>query len=281
MLLTIHLLVVLICALECAFALRHVNAQIARLMIFGPLGLIHGLVPIVILDHAWDTPAQLLASQMALLGIAMLSAGWRLYEHKRPQRWAFLSPALSASLQHPKAQRSLRWIFVLSAVLSVGAWITIMILLAGSIQAAWAAGRFEHRGTGTLFTAILTNIYTNFVLVPGFLGFFLPRFYRLLGIAFTLIMAILLFVGSKGTRGTSIGLLVCLMVGYALSQPLKGLRVFLLGIVGVATIMISSPSTKSARSCKTPPMANSSRSSSTPKSTKTPCAATPSTTTTF
>ncbi len=106
MLLTVHLLVVLVCALECAFALRQVNAQIARLMIFGPLGLIHGLVPIVILDLSWDTDAQLLAAEMALLGLVMLSLGWHLYERKRPQRWAFLSPALTAALQQPKAQRS-------------------------------------------------------------------------------------------------------------------------------------------------------------------------------
>lgn len=238
----IHALVLMVCGFECLTALSNPSARIGRILMFAPLGLVHGLVPILAPPEGWQPDDTEWAAWMALLGVGAFAAGWRLYERRRPQSRAGpgIAPALGRRLAEPVVQRALRRMCFASAVLGVVGWLAEMVVDAGSVSAAWNASRFEYRGRGGLLSVVLAHARNTFPLLPGFLCFFLPLRYRVFGIVYTCVMAVLMFVGTQGARGTSLGLLVGLGLGFALRYRLGPGRVLLAGAFGLSLVVLAS-----------------------------------------
>jgi hypothetical protein len=242
MYLVLHALVVLFCAYEVLRGLANSRGQAPNIIMFATLGIIHGVVPILTpRSLMWGTASDAsvtLAALAALLGIVMFSVGWRIYERSRPD-WAGLSPGLQALLDSATGQRLLRRFFWVSMAVGVGAWLAHMVVVAGSVEAAFEAGRFEHRaGPYMYFNAVMTHII-HLMVIPGFLGFFLPRRYRLIGIVFTLMMAAAILIQSKGSRGFPMGMMGALVLAYALRHRLTPHRFGLLAAGAAAVFMLA------------------------------------------
>jgi hypothetical protein len=242
MYLVLHALVVVFCAYEVFRALANSRGQAPRIAMFASLGIVHGLVPILtpraLMWGMASDASVTLAALAALLGIVMFSVGWRIYERSRPD-WAGLSPGLQALLDSATGQRLLRRFFWVSMAVSVGAWLVNMIVVAGSVAAAFEAARFEHRvGPYMYFNAIMMHII-HLMIIPGFLGFFLPRRYRLIGIVFTLLMAGLILIQTKGGRGFPMGMMGALVLAYALRHRLTAYRFGLLAAGAAVVFMLA------------------------------------------
>lgn len=238
----IHILVCLVCGFECVVAMQRASAQVGRLVMFAPIGLIHGVVPLLAPPEGWPREDLEMAAQMALLGVVAFSVGWRWYERSSALDFGnALAPGLALRLQDPLIQRALGRLCIASAVLGVLAWLGSMITTAGSISAAWNAGRFEYRGSGNVTLAVLlSHGQMSLTLLPGFLCFFLSRRYRVFGTVFTLTMAILLYVGTQGARGTSIGLVVGLGIGYALTHRVGKVQIAVALLGGTVLMLLAS-----------------------------------------
>jgi len=229
------------CLAECVWASRQTSARIGTLLLFGPLGLIHGLVPFLAPTRAWSAGDALLAAEMALLGVVSCSIGWRAYLRlARVHPTRVLASDLRATLQSRRGQRALSRLFLLSMLLAVAGSLGELIAMAGSLKAALLAGRFEYRGEGNLLLRVLfVHVVTNFAQLPGFLGFFLPRRYRIAGVLFSVVFAAFLFWASKGGRGPALGLVVSVALGFVLSRRLSRMQTIFLGASLLCLVLVA------------------------------------------
>ncbi len=241
MLTLVHILVTLYCVFECVSALRDTRTYFPRLMMFSALGLVHGVAPAITPEHYWwmgsSEGDRINAGLLALVGVVLFSIGWRAYESLRPQ-WTGLSPGLSALIESPDGQRFLKRFFWLSAVLSISAWLGGVVATGGQISEVFEGGRFEGRLTGNYYVSAIFNHLTTLIFVPGFLCFFLPRHYRIWGISFALTMAVVMFLATKGARSTSMGLVGCVVTGYAIRNRMSARQIGMLVASGTVLVLL-------------------------------------------
>lgn len=236
----IHFIILAYCTYECVISLKNMRGRFVKIVIFGALGLIHGLVPVFTPStYMWSTNKGtiLLAAFLALGGIIVFAAGWRLIEGRRPD-WDGLSPGLDAYITSPGGQKFLKRMFWLSGIVALTGWLLSLIVTAGSLSAAFQAGRFEYRASGNVYLSVFFVHMAHLITIPGFLCFFLSRTYRVLGIAFTLAMALLIFLGSQGARAESLGLIGALVIGYMLRSRMSIHRFLLVCAGGAAIILL-------------------------------------------
>ncbi len=238
----IHFLVFAICAFEILSSMSNLRANFVRIVLMAGLGLIHGLVPMLtprdmMFPGASDSSVSI-AALMALLGVVMFSAGWHLADRKHRLPTA-LSPAMEAWLALPGTQRALSRLFWACAVLGVGIWLVSLVASAGSVGAAFSAGRFQYRASGNIYLNAFLNHAQAVLLVPGFLGFFLQRRHLIFGVVFALTMAVLWYFAHQGTRVISMGLLGAALMGYVLRYEINVRRFAMLSAAGVGFVLLA------------------------------------------
>ena len=237
-----HLMLTAVCVAECLGCLPNVRAKFTKFVMFAGLGLIYGVVPLLTpRDMFWGSSSSSVitaAALAALIGVVVFAFGWRLVD--RPLRsTAGLAPGLEAWLSDPSTQRALRRLFWITAIIGTTGWVLGLIFRAGSIQGAFAAGRLQLRGSGNLYLGTIVLHLQAVLLVPGFLGFFLPRRHRLIGIAFALTMAVLWFFGQQGTRAIPLGLIGAVLMGYVLWHKITIHRFLIATAAGIALVMLA------------------------------------------
>jgi hypothetical protein len=242
-----HTLTFLFCAGVCATCRNALRANLLKIGIFGSLGVIHGLVPIVTPEYLRDaTPVQLLdtrstvdartpAAWYALAAVVLLALGWKVYEalQRSDER---TNQALYKVLASDNGQQLYRFLFWASLALTLVGIVLQFKATGASLDEFVNAVRFEHYKTRNPILYLLGANLTTLAFIPGFVGFFMSRYYRTLGIAFALCVTLLLFsIVAKGTRNLPLGLLGGLGVAYIMRYPITPRR-FLLSCVGAALI---------------------------------------------
>lgn len=238
----LHILTLMLCATECALALADLRGRIGKLIMFSGLGLIHGLVPAL-------TPSALLiaeasersrfhAAALAFVGVALFSLGWRLYDAYKP-RLSGLSGGLQATIEGVGGQALLRRLFWLCGTCGILAWLGSVVATGTTVSEVFYAARFAYRATEETYLAAMAEYFILMAMIPGFVGFFLPQRYRAIGIVYALSMALLLFLASKGSRAHSVGLLGCLLMGYALRRRLLARHFLAVGAGGFVLLLLS------------------------------------------
>ncbi len=242
MIVMIHLVITALCAFECLCALANIRGKLPKLIIFGGMGIIHGIVPVLTpVGLRWSGLSESThthAAFLALIGMIMLSLGWRLFERFHVQ-WPGLSPGLLKAIESPSGQRWLRRIFWTTSVLSVTAWLVSLVASAGSLQAALHAGRFQYRGEGQVYWRAILQHVASLIVMPGFVCFFLPRRYWLIGVVFAITATAFVFWSSQGARGLSLGVLGGMVLGYSFRHKFAVHRFILLVICSAAIVLLS------------------------------------------
>ncbi len=220
----IHLLTAGWCAGECVSAVMDLRGRFPKFLMFASLGLIHGLVPA--LTPSWMHLAQfsersrLHAALLALVGVILFSLGWRLYEFARP-RFFGLSAELSSTLNMPQGQTLLRRLFWLCTFVGFAAWAVSVLATGTGVWEVFQQARFAARTYEEHYAAAIAQYFVVLSIVPGFVGFFLPRRYMVAGTLYAVGMAALLFLASQGSRANSMGLLGALVMGYTLRRKVS------------------------------------------------------------
>lgn len=234
----LHMLAFMVCATECGLSIRDLRGRIPKLVIFGAIGLIHGLVP-AIAPHEYfagfSTGSQVSAAGLAFVGSLMLSLGWRFYELWK-QRITGLSPGVSVVIDSPDGQRLMRRLFWVCGALGMASWFVFVVPSGVSLGDVFASGRFAHRGAGNIYVTAVAHLFMFLSFVPPFVCFFLPRRYQLMGVAYAVSMATLIFAASMGTRADPIGLLGALLMGFALRRRINVGR--FLFVSSLATVLV-------------------------------------------
>ncbi len=242
MLVTLHLLVVVVCAMECASALFDLHGRLTRLLLFTGLGIIHGLAPALTpseyLIAEFSDASRLSAAGLALVGVILLSLGWRLHDAMRP-RIRGLSDSLWETIRSVEGQSLLRRLFWLCAICGIAGWITSVLASGTALNEVFHMARFRNRGLQISYLEAIAEYFTVLSMVPGFVCFFLPGRYRPIGIAYSVGMALFLFVASQGTRANAVGLLGCLLMGYVLANRFLIRRVVVLSGMGLLILVLS------------------------------------------
>lgn len=242
MVVILHLLVVIICALECGAALLDLRGRLAKFLMFTGLGMIHGLVPALTpaehLIAEFSDHSRLSAAALALVGVILFSLGWRLYDAMRP-RLNGISYGLQESIESAEGQALLRRLFWLCGMCGVVAWLGSVIASGTELGEVFYTARFAHRRTDESYVAAIAQYFVILAMMPGFVCFFLPHRYRVIGIGYALSMALLLFLASQGSRANSVGLVGCLLMGYALRHRLLIRRVVVVSGVGLVLLLLS------------------------------------------
>lgn len=236
-----HILITALCAYECAVCLPVLRARFIRLLMFAGLGLIHGVMPILTPRYFYFSGATdgdiHLAAFAAFIGIAMFSIGFRFYERFRSCPNG-LDQSLFDWLDDPRIHAALRRLFWASMAIGMFAMMGDWVLRAGSIGAMFSAGRFDFRFEGGYVSIVLRHVVT-LLYIPGFIGFFLTRKHRMIGVAFALIVAFVMIFVTKGSRGMPIGLIGGPMLAYVLCYSFSPKRMVNLAVAGfVMSVLI-------------------------------------------
>lgn len=238
----IHVMVAIVCALECAVSIRDLRGQLPRLLVFASLGLIHGVVPAITPAElqlaAFSTSSRVHAAGLALAGVILFSMGWRLYEYFRPPLVG-VSPRVIEIIESPHGQALARRLFITCAILGIVSWAVSVLATGMSLIDVFYAGRFAEGRTEEFYFAAIARYFVVLSLIPGFLGFFLPRHYCTAGIIYTLAMALFLFFASQGSRANSMGLLGSLVVGYTMRHRVAWGRAMAVGTCGAILLLLS------------------------------------------
>lgn len=236
----LHIFVTLWCAGECFRALQDIRGRFIRLVMFAGLGTIHGFVPAVT-PAEWyiaefSESARVQAAGLALVGVILMSAGWSWVERSK-SNFRGLSGGLRAVLETAEGQALLRRLFWLCGLLGVFFWMLGLYAKGLSLADAFTAGRFSDR-TGDLglgdYVAAVSQHLLMVTMVPGYVCFFLPKKYRFVGIAYAVLMALVLFLASRGSRANSMGVLGAVVMGYVTSREVKAYRLAVIGVAGLA-----------------------------------------------
>ena len=216
------------------------SLQFMKFLLFAGIGLIHGIVPAIAPYSSMNSgyEERIVAACFALCGTLALSLGWQIYSlisrGKRPQ----LMGALQV-LKEPASQQKLEQLFMLSAVIGAIAWPGKIYAVGSTFSEFAAEGRFEFRGSGHQFFAWICSSLMNYAFLPGFLGFFLSRRHRTIGIIYALSYALLYFLVTSGTRSFSVGITGSVLCGFVLHQRQSVIRLAYLGICGGALIFLA------------------------------------------
>lgn len=223
-------------------SVRDIRTNLLRFLVFAGYGLIHGLVPALTpstaLTNNFPEGSRYDAALFAFVSVIFMAAGWYVYESspRRMNRGMGLD-ALLEMINSERIQQFYKRFFWVSMFVGLGGWALYVRGTGSSFMGLAEAGRFQYRLTGDT-TMMLVGLYlASFAFVPGFLGMFLPRNYRMIGISFTVVMALACFlVLSVGTRAIPLGMIGTIGVGYTLRHPISPQR-FLRIITGCLLIL--------------------------------------------
>ncbi len=237
----IHLVIAIYAFWEAWDGARQLRQGLLKALLFGGLGLIHGIVPCV--GPAWHErtvdplSTHLEAATYVLCGIVLIGIGWHVYmgmASKKPYVPAF------DILKEERLQSRLNALFVLGAVIGVIAWIGWIYASGVTLSTVLSAKRLELREQRAgLLGAMWGNLF-YIAYFPGFLSPFLKGRYRIAGIAYPIVFALVLFVFSRGTRGPAIGMIGSLVGGMIFAHRISVGRLFTatlaFAIIGMLTV---------------------------------------------
>jgi len=209
----LHFLTAIICTLFAWKGAVNLKDKYILVLLASGLGLIHGIAPAFSSTMGFSiySETRLYAALYSLLGISLLLAGLDTAA-KSP------SAADAKKLEFEIQQHKLRYIalFWLSASAGVIGFLASFWVAGLTVEQVIESGRFTFRGEGGTLSAIMR--YSSLLCIfPGFLGFFISRKYILIGITYAILVALLIFFVSKGSRGNSIGILASTASGFILS----------------------------------------------------------------
>lgn len=236
----VHLSIVIVATI---FVWRYrapLHVHLPMICIVAAIGLLHGLVPAITPSALWSIDASSesreTAALFALAGLIALCWGYR-FHFSRHQRRPRPDRGYIDWVQTSTGQALLRrfyWVSILLGVL--GAYLYVQSAGVGLAHFASAA-RFEFRLDKNLPLASAGVYLFHFAFAPGFLGFFLPRSYRLAGICFaTVLTALSFFVLFKGTRHIALGIPSGVLFGYIFSHRLTPIRLFGIACAGCVLV---------------------------------------------
>ncbi len=231
-----HVLITLLCGAICFHAVRDIRLYFPRFLMFGGLGLIHGLVPLI-------TPAALHSKEFlpssrdeaalfAFISILMLAFGWFFADSVMHRRPVPLDDLVSV-IESPRGQKLYRRLFWISLIAGTCGWILYFWSAGASLASLIMATRFEYRSAGDTPLKVLGIHLVSLTFMPGFLCFFLPKNYRIIGIFYAVTLAVLSFtILAVGTRSISLAMIGAFGVAYILRTKVSPGSFF--AIVGVS-----------------------------------------------
>ncbi|MEZ5940592.1 MAG: hypothetical protein R3C18_04315 [Planctomycetaceae bacterium] len=237
----IHLVIAVYAFWEAWDGARRLRHGLLKSLLFGGLGLIHGIVPCV--GPAWydrtvdPFSIHVAAGLYALCGIVLIGCGWHFYmiiASKKPYVQTF------ELLKHDQLQPRLNALFVVCAVVGVIAWLGWIHASGVTLANVLSARRMELREQRAgLLGAVWGNLfYISYF--PGFLSPFLRGRYRVAGTIYPIVFALALFIFSRGTRGPAIGMLGSLIGGWVFAHRISLGRLMMataaFGMIGMLTV---------------------------------------------
>lgn len=225
-----HLAIAAYAFWECWQGARQLRVRLLKALVFGIIGVVHGLVPVLAspwyVRTAEPYAIHLEAAQYALAGTLLLGLGWRLH--------GSLFRSLPASttfdlIKQPQALRRLEALFIICAIGGVLAWMGGIFASGATLKSLLSAKRLEFRGEGNGLLGGLCGHLFCMAYVPGFLGLQLKGRLRTAGVVYAVVFAVVLFLASKGTRAGAVGLLGSLIAGKIYAQRISLDKLLLTG----------------------------------------------------
>ena len=235
----IHILLLLVCIWQCSIAIKSLTYNFLRLLVFAGIGLIHGLVPAIapfsIVNLTLDE--RIVSACYALCGTFALALGWMLFEHRTKHQSK--PPGAGRILRQVHLQGRLNILFWVSATVGAIAWPLYIDAIGSSFTEYAAESRFAFRGGGNRMLAWVLSGLMNLAIIPGFLGFFLTKRHRSVGIIYAIVYALLFFLVTSGTRSFSMGIIGSLLCGYVLHKAQSVSRLLTMGSCGSVLIVLA------------------------------------------
>ena len=206
---------------------KRLRLQLIKTLIFGILGLVHGLVPAIGAPWYMRTSDPYYYHEFSawycLAGIIALGMGWRIYQSMFPvpnQQLTF------SYIQRQDVQRRLQVVFVFCAVAGVLAWMGGIAASGTTIWQMLTARRLEFRGEGNgLLGGICVHLFCM-AYVPGFIGPQMKGRFKMAAVIYAVGFAAILFIVSRGTRAQSIGIIGSLIGGIIFSRKVSVEKLF-------------------------------------------------------
>ena len=236
-----HLLVIAVCAAVCWSASRALRANLLKCGVFGGMGVIHGLVPALTTEHGrkaasaqlfidtqFTAIARTPAAWFSLASVVLLALGWSAFE-SWTGRCTLANQAVGQVVASKRGRGLYMFLFWASIGMTLLGFVVQFISSGATLHEFLASTRLEYRTYDALWPIICGHLL-SFGFLPGFIGFFISPRYRMLGIAFTLALAVaMFFIFAKGTRSLPLGLLGSLGVAYVMRFPVTTRRLLLFG----------------------------------------------------
>ena len=217
--------------------MKSLNRQLLRFLLFSGIGLIHGIVPAIAPYSSVNATDEmrLNAAIFSLCGSIALALGWSFYQRAQV-RVVYALPTPSQILSQPHLRKKLTYLFTISALIGAMSWPCHILSLGATFTEYAEESRFAFRGSGNALVVWFLSGLMNLALLPGFLGFFLSRRHRMIGIAYALTFACIFYLVSSGTRSFPIGLIGSVLSGYVLHRAQSATRLVSMGC-GVGAIV--------------------------------------------
>ncbi|MCA8996725.1 MAG: hypothetical protein KDA80_07065 [Planctomycetaceae bacterium] len=226
-LILIHVVIAAYAFWESWDAAKRLRLQLIKTLVFGALGLVHGLVPAIGAPWYMRTSDPIFYHEFAacycLCGMVALGVGWRVFNALYPvpnQELCF------DYMKNEKVQRRLQILFVFCAVGGVLAWLGAIAASGATLWQLLTAKRMEFRGQGDGIIGGLCVHLFCMAYVPGFVGPQMNGRYKIAGFAYAIGFAVVLFIFSRGTRAPSIGMIGSLIGGIIFSKKLSVEKLF-------------------------------------------------------
>lgn len=221
-LILIHLAIAVYSFWESWDAAKRLRLHLVKTLIFGIIGLVHGIAPAIGAPWYMRTPDpyefHVTAAWYCLLGVLMLGLGWRLYQRNAPLPQT--APTFEY-LKDSRMQRKLQVLFVICAVVGVLAWIGSILASGATLLQFLTARRLEFRGQGDgILGGLCVHLFCT-AYIPGFLGPQMNGRFKIAGILYALGFAVVLFIFSRGTRAPSLGMIGSLAGGMIFAKKIS------------------------------------------------------------
>lgn len=223
----IHLVIAAYAFWEAWDGARQLRKGLLKSLMFGGLGLIHGIVPCI--GPIWSErtvdplSVHIEAALYTLFGILLLGIGWHAYQSLFPER-SFI--ATFDILKDDQLQSRLNALFFVCAIVGVIAWLGWIYSSGATIASALSAKRLELREQRVgIMGAVWGNLF-YIAYFPGFLSAFMKGRYKIAGVVYTVLFALTLFIVSRGTRGPAVGMLGALVGGAIFAHRISVARLF-------------------------------------------------------
>lgn len=191
--------------------------------LFAGIGLIYGLVPIISVGTNYypdESGSLIKAALVVVVGLLSLSAGFHLTQRSTQEWSSGLSPKLISWVVVEQNRRLLIRFFYIAGVFGILCLLLRWTLMAGSISGIFSMARFEGRFEGGVLGVALRH-GAGLAYIPAFIGIFISRKHFAIGLVYAVVVALLIFLVSKGSRAMPMGVLAAPLFSYIITQRIS------------------------------------------------------------